>query len=157
MRRETWLTALAGFWLLAEACHAAPAPELPLLAYQPGINPQAFLPVSYQCPPGKNGLVEIVKMNGVGGRIRVRVIFEGEIPTHASVERAWPNKPFEPWHEFANARKRPDSESDRTIWQATLSDADTIRMAICSGVPATREKYDKILEHNRTHLKPPQE
>jgi len=148
------LVALASLLLQAEAVNAAE--EMPLLMYAPGINPQAFLPISYRCPPRQGGIVEIVKMSAVGGRIKIRVTFEGETPTHASVQRAWPNKPFEGWHEFANPRKRPEAEAERSIWQATLQDADAIRMAICSGVPETRDKYDKILEHNRKHLRPPQ-
>ena len=38
--------------------------------------------------------------------------------------------------------------------EAVLWDAEAIRMALCQGVPTTKEKYDKILEHNRSHLKP---
>lgn len=154
MRRGAkFLVALAGPWLQIEAGHAAP--ELPLLHYQPGINPQAFLPISYRCPQGKNGVVEVVKMSVVGGRIRIRVTFEGESVTHASVERAWRDQPFEKWHEFATPRNRPAAESERSILQTALTDTDTVRLAICLGVPATREKYDKILEYNRRHLKPP--
>ena len=155
MRRgsQFLLVALTGPWLLTGAGHAAP--ELPVMAYQPGINPQAFLPISYQCPTGKNGVVEVVKMSSVGGRIKVRVTFEGESATHASVQRAWRDKSFEGWHEFTNPRKKPDSDAERTILQTALTEADSVRMAICIGVPATREKYDAILEHNRRHLRPP--
>ena len=145
--------AFAALGLSIEAGRAAP--ELPVIAYQPGINPQTFLPISYQCPSGKNGIVEAVKMSPVGGRIRIRVDFEGETPKHASVQRARDNMPFESWHVFTTPTKRPDSEPERSIWQATLADADTIRLAICQGAPATREKYDVILEHNRQHMKPP--
>lgn len=147
------MVAAAAIGLPAGAGHAAP--DLPLLAYQPGINPQTFLPISYKCPTGQRGIVEVVKMSPVGGRIRIRVTFDGEAATHASVQRAWRDRPFEGWFEFDNPRKRPDAEPDRSILQTALTDADSIRMAICLGVPATREKYDAILEHNRLHLKPP--
>ena len=145
--------AAAVLWLSVGAGHAAP--ELPLLAYKPDINPQAFLPISYSCPPGKTGVVEVVKISGVGARIRVRVSFDGETVTHALVQRAVRGRPFELWHEFTTPRKRPENEAERSVWQAALSEADAVRLAICSGIPANREKYDKILEYNRQHLKPP--
>ena len=124
MRRgsQFLLVALTGPWLLTGAGHAAP--ELPVMAYQPGINPQAFLPISYQCPTGKNGVVEVVKMSSVGARIKVRVTFEGESATHASVQRAWRDKSFEGWHEFTNPRKKPDSDAERTILQTALTEAE---------------------------------
>ncbi len=145
--------ALAGSWVLLETVIAAP--ELPLLLYQPGVDPQAFLPISYQCPGGKEGIVEVVKMNQIGGRIRVRVSFAGETPLTASVQRAWPNRPFEAWHDFASPLKKPTAEPERSIFESTMADAETVRMAICMGVTRTRERYDKILEHNRHHLQPP--
>lgn len=145
--------ALASSWLSIGVGQAAEG--LPSIVYKPDIDPQAFLPISYQCPAGRDGNVEIVKMSSVGGRVRTRVSFKGETVTHAAVERAWPNKSFEAWHEFSNPQKRPDTDADRELRDVILADAEAVRMAICAGVPATREKYDKILEYNRQHLKPP--
>ena len=124
------------------------------MAYQPGGDARAFFPISYQCPPRAGGLVEIVKMNGLGARVRFHVTFEGEAVTHVSVQRAWRDTPFQAWHEFAEPRKKPEGEAERNMLEAVLWDAEAIRMALCQGVPTTKEKYDKILEHNRSHLKP---
>ena len=148
------LVALAAPWLATEAGHALEG--LPLLLYKPDIDPHAFLPISYQCPPSKDGTVEFTKMSAAGGRIKVRVRFEGNAATHASVERAWREKPFEAWYEFTNPKQKPESESERNVLEAILGDAAGVRMAICFGAPGIKEKYDKILEHNRGHLRPPQ-
>jgi hypothetical protein len=72
------------------------------------------------------------------------------------VQRAFRDKPFELWYEFATPLKKPEAGEQRNVLQAALSEAEAIRMAICRGVPATREKYDAILEHNRRHLRPPE-
>lgn len=128
--------------------------NLPQFAYQPGADARAFFPIAYQCPPRDGGLVELVKMNAIGARIRFLVTFQGETVKHAAVQRAWRDTPFEPWHEFATPTKKPEAEAERKMLEAVLWDAEAIRMALCLGVPTTKEKYDKILEHNRTHLKP---
>lgn len=155
MRRATVpVTVLAACWSLA--CMAQGAPEMPVLLYEPGVNPQAFLPIAYRCPPDNNkGTFELTKMSAIGARIRIRTTFEGERPTYASVQRAQRGNPLEMWYEFANPGKQPDNEMERGILRTIFSDIEGIRLAICMGVPATREKFDKILEHNRLHLKPP--
>ncbi len=127
---------------------------LPQMAYQPNGDPRAFYPIGYQCPPRAGGLVEIVKMNGIGARVRFHVTFEGEAVTNVSLQRAWRDTPFQSWHEFGNPKKKPEGENERKLLEQILWDAEAIRMAVCMGVPTTREKYDKIIEYNRTHLKP---
>ena len=126
-----------------------------MLLYRPDIDPQAFLPIAYQCPPQRDGIIEFTKMSVAGGRIKVRVTFEGNVATHAAVQRAWRSSPYERWYEFTDPRKKPDVESDRNVLEAILGDAEAVRMAICFGAPGIREKYDKILEYNRQHLRPP--
>jgi hypothetical protein len=147
------LLTLAALCLPIAAAHASW--ELPLLAYKPGMDPQAFVPVSYQCPLSKSdGTVEIVKMNTAGGRVKFRVTFAGDVPTHASVQRALRNMPFEGWYEFASPGTKPDAEADRNVLETVVGDAQALRAGICFGIPATKEKYDKILEYNRRHLDP---
>jgi hypothetical protein len=129
--------------------------DFPLMLYEPGTDANAFLPIAYRCPAAKDGVVELIKMNAVGGRVRFRVRFEGETPRHVTIERAWRTAPFENWYEFADPAKRPDTEAARSAMQAALNDAQGIRAGICFGAPGIREKYDKILEHNRHYMKPP--
>lgn len=149
MRRATYLVAaLAACW--PQMCGAQ---QMPLLRYEPGVNPQAFVPISYRCPPDSNkGSFELTKMSAVGARIRMRVTFEGERPTYASLQRSARGAPFSMWHEFNNPGKQPDNEAERNVLQTIFTEVEGIRLAICMGVPATREKYDQILEHNRLQL-----
>jgi len=145
--------------MLALAALAASGPaaaqDFPLMLYEPGTTDRnAFLPIAYACPPAKDGTVELIKMNAVGGRVRFHVTFAGDAVRHATVHRAWRDAPLSVWFEFADPTKPPAAPGERSVLQAALNDTQGIRSAICLGAPGIREKYDKILEHNRTHMKP---
>jgi hypothetical protein len=129
--------------------------SLPELAYFPGkSHPQTFFMIAYQCPPREGGLVEIVKMNSIGARLRFHVTVKGESVTNVSLQRAWRDTPFQSWHEFGDPRKKPEGEAERKMLDVILWDAEAIWMGLCLGVPTTREKVEKIIQHNRAHLKP---
>ncbi len=129
--------------------------SLPELGYFPGkSNPQTFFIILYQCPPREGGLLEIVKMNAMGARLRFHVTVKGETVTDVSLQRAWRDTPFQSWHEFGNPRKKPEGEAERKMLEIILWDVEAIWMGLCLGVPTTRQKFDRIVEHNRTHLKP---
>jgi hypothetical protein len=147
------LAALAIAW--PAAAPAQGKDGLPELAYLPGSSdPRAFFPIAYTCPPRAGGLVEIVKMNAIGARVRFHVTVKGETVLNVSLQRAWRDTPFQSWHEFGDPKKKPDGEAERKLLEAILWDTEAIWMGLCLGVPTTREKYDKIIEHNRAHLKP---
>jgi hypothetical protein len=137
---------------------AAPAQtkdSLPELAYFPDkSSPNTFFMIAYQCPPREGGLVEIVKMNARGARVRFHVTVKGETVTNVSLHRAWRDTPFQSWHEFGNPRNKPAGEAEQRLLADILWDTEAIWMALCLGVPTTREKFDKIIGHNRLHLKP---